>query len=308
MYDIFISYSRKDLNSVKQIKSGIEFETGAKCWMDMESIESGALFEDVIVAAIDSVQIVVVLLSKNSMESSRVKEEVRYAYDTQKTVIPINIDDSTLTGWFLYKFSGRDIINYNVTEQKSKMFNNLRSMIGAKGVSERVDVPQTPNVGKHFKKRQQLPYYQKDLRIAVVVQMVGLSVLILLFCWLFTTKTFSKYPLLRFEDSVLVADLFIMAYCTYNLKKYSWCKWCFLLLDVIAFVLLYSFSAKYHQIVDGTGIRWKYMSVVHRQIYLIGSMKIGLALFYSLIICIIHNLAIYVIMNSRLLWQKYKSR
>ena len=40
-YDVFISYSRKDLERVKAIKAEIEQATGARCWMDLEGIESG---------------------------------------------------------------------------------------------------------------------------------------------------------------------------------------------------------------------------------------------------------------------------
>ena len=40
--EIFISYSRKDLEKVKTIKEHIEKLTSVKCWMDLEGIESGA--------------------------------------------------------------------------------------------------------------------------------------------------------------------------------------------------------------------------------------------------------------------------
>ena len=40
--EIFISYSRKDMRSVSEIRKNIETLTGADCWMDLEGVESGS--------------------------------------------------------------------------------------------------------------------------------------------------------------------------------------------------------------------------------------------------------------------------
>ena len=40
--DIFISYSRRDIGLVKQIKEEIEKSIGIHCWMDINGIESGS--------------------------------------------------------------------------------------------------------------------------------------------------------------------------------------------------------------------------------------------------------------------------
>ena len=37
-YDVFISYSRANLEKVKSIKAEIERSTGVRCWMDLEGI------------------------------------------------------------------------------------------------------------------------------------------------------------------------------------------------------------------------------------------------------------------------------
>ena len=48
-YDVFISYSRKDLELVKEFKAEIGRQVGIDCWMDMDGVESGEQFEDVII-------------------------------------------------------------------------------------------------------------------------------------------------------------------------------------------------------------------------------------------------------------------
>lgn len=40
-YDIFIRYSRHDLENVKEVMAGIEQSTTARCWMDLDGIEGG---------------------------------------------------------------------------------------------------------------------------------------------------------------------------------------------------------------------------------------------------------------------------
>lgn len=54
-YDIFISYKRNDKEKVFPIKDFIERNTGMKCWIDMDGIESDAQFADVIIKAINLV-------------------------------------------------------------------------------------------------------------------------------------------------------------------------------------------------------------------------------------------------------------
>ncbi|MBQ2882819.1 MAG: TIR domain-containing protein [Alphaproteobacteria bacterium] len=124
-YIAFISYSRKDLEIATQIKNEIERVCGAKCWMDMEGIESGDQFEDIIISAIENSKVTIFLMSKNSMASTYSKKEVRYADSVNKKVVPVNIDGSESTGWFLFNFGGIDIIDYNNVEQKKKFYSNM---------------------------------------------------------------------------------------------------------------------------------------------------------------------------------------
>lgn len=121
-----------DLSKAVAIKQEIEDTVGCSCWMDMDGIESGSQFEDIIVSAIDNAQVVLFLLSENSMSSRWTKDEVRYAYETQKKIVPANIDGSTLKGWFLFKFSGRDVIDYSNRSQRKKMMSDLYVWCGSR--------------------------------------------------------------------------------------------------------------------------------------------------------------------------------
>ena len=129
-YDIFISYSRKDLSLIEPLVKDIEKRANVKCWIDWNGIESGSQFEDVIIKAIDSVKVVLFFLSENSMNSDYAKLEVNYAYNTRKKVVPIVLDGGSLRGWFLFKFGSVDFIDVKQQRQYDKLINDLTSWCG----------------------------------------------------------------------------------------------------------------------------------------------------------------------------------
>ena len=129
-YDIFISYSRKDLSLIEPLVKDIEKRANVKCWIDWNGIESGSQFEDVIIKAIDSVKVVIFLLSENSINSDYAKLEVNYAYNTNKKIVPIVLDGGSLRGWFLFKFGAVDFIDIKEQRQYDKLINDLTSWCG----------------------------------------------------------------------------------------------------------------------------------------------------------------------------------
>lgn len=64
MYRIFISYKRLNKDLVLPIKNKIETETGEKCWIDIDGIESDAQFKNVIIKAINECEIMLFMYSK----------------------------------------------------------------------------------------------------------------------------------------------------------------------------------------------------------------------------------------------------
>ena len=129
-YDVFISYSRKDLSLIEPLVKDIEKRANVKCWIDWNGIESGSQFEDVIIKAIDSVKVVLFFMSENSINSDYAKLEVNYAYNTSKKVVPIVLDGGSLRGWFLFKFGSVDFIDVKQERQYNKLINDLTSWCG----------------------------------------------------------------------------------------------------------------------------------------------------------------------------------
>ena len=84
-HDIFISYSRKNLNRVKVIKEEIEQEIGRECWMDLNDIESGDLhFPKAIADGIIACKIFLFMRSKESQLSKFALKELKFAEEKNK--------------------------------------------------------------------------------------------------------------------------------------------------------------------------------------------------------------------------------
>ena len=130
--DIFISYSRKDLDKVKTIKEEIEQATGAECWMDLYGISYDSPdFADVIVKAIDDAPMFVFMLSENSQKSRIAIGEITLAQKKNKHIFIVNIDKCEMSDKFTVLYSQHNLCNYYETKQKEKLCNEICTWIGA---------------------------------------------------------------------------------------------------------------------------------------------------------------------------------
>jgi DNA-binding response OmpR family regulator len=91
--DLFISYSQKDLATVKSLTAALE-QIGWSVWFDQE-LRAGAAFDRVIEQALSSARAVVVAWSKNSVNSDWVRAEAAFALEASK-LFPVRLDDVPL--------------------------------------------------------------------------------------------------------------------------------------------------------------------------------------------------------------------
>ncbi len=110
---------------VKSIRSEIKDRTGLDCWIDLEGIESDQEFVDVIISAINNLDIFLFMYSRNSVDSEYAKKELVFAAQKKKRIVFVNIDQSELGDWYKFNYSSHDIISYNDRGQQEKLFKNL---------------------------------------------------------------------------------------------------------------------------------------------------------------------------------------
>ena len=117
MNTVFISYSREDLEQAVQVKKFI-VANGFDVWIDVEKILPGQNWRSVIEEALDSVEFVVLCLSKTSVSKrGYVQREIRTALDSLEEmldsdiyVIPLRLDDCELPAK-LKKYQATDFFN-----------------------------------------------------------------------------------------------------------------------------------------------------------------------------------------------------
>lgn len=99
----YISHSRKDAEVARRLVEGLEQE-GIACWIAPRNIRPGAQWSDEIKEAIESSQIVIFILSANSVSSRNVLREIEIANRNQLPIISFRLDrfdDSGLLSFFI---------------------------------------------------------------------------------------------------------------------------------------------------------------------------------------------------------------
>lgn len=149
-YDLFISYSRKDFEEVSALIEKIKAALpGISYWFDINGIESGDEFEDKIISAIDNSSYVLFALSENSIGSKWTKDEVMYARNTDKKVIPVLLKGAQMKGWFLFKFGRVDCIDSTNQLQMDKLMRNLLDWTGHGIVQSSSTEPSVPKTTQY---------------------------------------------------------------------------------------------------------------------------------------------------------------
>ena len=133
--DIFISYSRRDIGLVKQIKEEIEKSIGIHCWMDINGIESGSpRFTKDIVNGINNCKVFLFMLSEHSQGSEFALRELNFAYNKRETlgirVVIINICGCKLTDEFDFMYGLTDTISWTDAPLHDKLIKDLKTWTG----------------------------------------------------------------------------------------------------------------------------------------------------------------------------------
>ncbi len=84
----FFSYSREDSEFALRLAADLK-SAGANVWLDQLDIRPGQRWARAVQEALDNAERVLVILSPSSVESSNVEDEVTFALEEHKSVIPV---------------------------------------------------------------------------------------------------------------------------------------------------------------------------------------------------------------------------
>ena len=87
---IFISYSRVNSDFAVRLAKDLDL-AGINAWIDQSDIPTGSRWDDTLEKAIDDSSVFLILLSPESASSENVKDEIGYAIDNGKRILPVMI-------------------------------------------------------------------------------------------------------------------------------------------------------------------------------------------------------------------------
>lgn len=109
-HSVFISHSHSDNAVADEIYNYLS-RNGIQCWIDLHDIPAGVPYAQAIMEGLQSSDSLVVLYSKNVIESHDMLDEIQEAHTTQKKIIPFLLDDTPMVGQFRYYLARRQWIN-----------------------------------------------------------------------------------------------------------------------------------------------------------------------------------------------------
>ncbi len=84
----FFSYSRSDKEFTRKLATDLR-NAGADLWIDQLDIQPGTRWDDEIETALKSAESILVILSPNAVASNNIMDEISYALENNKKVIPV---------------------------------------------------------------------------------------------------------------------------------------------------------------------------------------------------------------------------
>lgn len=138
MTQIFISYSRKDINFIKQLADDLK-SYGFDVWYDLSQLGGGARWYKAIEQAIKDSQCVIVVLSPDSIKSDWVGDEVVFARKEEKKIIPLYYRPCEV-GMFYVNLNYIDVQGENYYANFNMIFNEIKSPSMLQEMSDEKDI------------------------------------------------------------------------------------------------------------------------------------------------------------------------
>ncbi len=91
----FISYSRADKDFALELAGELR-SSGFRIWLDQLDIPTGSRWDDEVEKALLECDIFMVILTPHSIASNNVKDEIGYAIDSNKRIMPVLLENAVL--------------------------------------------------------------------------------------------------------------------------------------------------------------------------------------------------------------------
>lgn len=148
---LFISYSRDDIEYASKLVDSLR-KVGFEVWFDA-NIRTGDEWDDAIEQEIKNSDAMVLILSKSSVNSNNVKDEMSFAMQLNKGINPIKIEECDVP-MRLARKQFTDFTQIEYEQGIHKLVDDIKHKLGGFGKTE---TPPKPNLDPKTKSR--IPWY-----------------------------------------------------------------------------------------------------------------------------------------------------
>ena len=141
---IFISYSRRDSEEIDKIKNILEV-VGFDVWLDRASIGGGDQWDDEVGYAIIRSDVVIIALSRHSVSSDNVKDELNLARSEKKRIIPVLISSVELPAGLKLMLARYQMVDMRPADGIKLLVSALK-----KGKTDFEQAEDYPEIGEHL--------------------------------------------------------------------------------------------------------------------------------------------------------------
>jgi hypothetical protein len=175
MARIFISYSRSDVTFARDLTANLS-DLGADVWLDVDDIPAGENWGRAIQQGLDSSDVMIVVISPDSMASTNVENEWQYFLDQGHPVIPVLWRPAKVH----FQLHRLQYIDFH-TQDFDKALRQLHSELRRKGVSLAPISAQlsTQNIGVPIPAQPALPRRGERFPRSVVVSAAVMIALVI---------------------------------------------------------------------------------------------------------------------------------
>lgn len=140
-YDVFISYRTTD-SRPPEIADFLE-QNGIRCWIAPRNIPAGTPYAKAIMDGMKQSEVFMVFISKASLASDDVLNEIDNAHRLKKTLIPVFIEDVKMSDPFGYYLNKTQWVNLydNSTTQRNSLLNTLHGILTPSAANDNPSLP-----------------------------------------------------------------------------------------------------------------------------------------------------------------------
>ena len=163
---IFVSYSRRDIVYVKSLVEALRSQ-GFEVWFD-KNIMTGNDWDDTIEEEIKKADALVLILSKTSVESDAVKDEMSYALSLGKGLNPIKIEDCDVP----LRLARKQYIDFEALGHDlgfERLVNDLKLQVTSPNGPVNVQVPKGTFVPPQRKQHLNIPPPRKSYNGLMII-------------------------------------------------------------------------------------------------------------------------------------------